>query len=72
MATRADDNGPFKEFVFDDWLREAAKGIRGEVEGRRIHFDTSEFRMHMRNARKEQLLAIRSLIDSALTCLSKE
>jgi hypothetical protein len=35
-------------------------------------FGTSEFRNHMRNAGKEQLLAFRSLIDSAIDWLEEK
>ena len=64
MATKADDNGPFKEFVFDEWLREGFKGMCGEMKFKPATFDTSEFETHMRNAAKEQLLAVRSLVES--------
>ncbi|MFN8456098.1 MAG: hypothetical protein U0401_15760 [Anaerolineae bacterium] len=65
---------PVEPFEFEEWLREGLKGFRAKVEsctqpqGQRS-FDTSEFRQHMRNARKEQLLAVRSLIDSAIDWL---
>lgn len=65
---------PVEPFEFEEWLRDGLKGFRAKVEscaqrqGQR-QFDTSEFRQHMRNARKEQLLAVRSLIDSVVEWL---
>ena len=68
--------GPVQEFVLTDWLREGCEGIRNKIENklenRDRHFDTSEFRAHMRTARKEQLLALRSLVDSAIECIKGE
>ena len=67
--------GPVKEFVFSEWLRDGVQGMRSKIEcglEKRGKIDTSEFRAHMRNARKEQLLAIRSLVDSALDSIKGE
>jgi hypothetical protein len=77
MADKNYSHQPVEAFVFEDWLRDGLKGIRESIQGctkgaGQRRFDTSEFRMHMRNARKEQLLAIRSLIDSAIDCLNKK
>jgi hypothetical protein len=77
------NNGPVQEFVFTDWLKEGAEGMRRnmqvKMENKRermeerfqkhARIDTSEFRTHMRKAREEQLLAIRSLVDSAIECV---
>ncbi len=41
MKTKADNNGPFKEFMFDDWLREGFDGFCGQIKSERI--DTSQF-----------------------------
>lgn len=73
MAERAkaDQGGPFKEFVFEEWLRDGLEGIRQEMKQKRASFDISSFRTHIRNAQKEQLLAVRSLIDSAIESLEK-
>ena len=75
-------NGPVQEFVFTDWVKEGAEGMRGKMkekrekmEGRfqkRTRLDASQFRAHMRKAREERLLAIRSLVDSALVCVKGE
>jgi hypothetical protein len=68
---KADQEGPFREFVFEEWLRDGVNGICGEWERNRPHVDTSEFFTHLRNAQREQLLAVRSLVDSALETLEK-
>jgi hypothetical protein len=75
MTTKADNNGPFKEFDFAEWLRDGLKGIQAEMKGKKkeiFDFDTSEFRSHLRNASKEQLLAIRSLLDKAIETIEKQ
>lgn len=68
---------PVEAFEFEDWLRDGLKGIRETIESKmnrqsQRKFDTSEFRQHMRNARKEQLLAVRSLLDSAIDWLDQK
>lgn len=68
---RADAGGPFREFDFEEWLRDGVEGIRGELERTKKSFDISDFRTHIRNAQKEQLLALRSLIDSAIESVEK-
>jgi len=74
MATKskAGTNGPFKEFNFEEWLRDELKGFCGKFEYEARGFDFSEFRAHLRSAQREQLLAIRSLIDRALESLDEE
>jgi len=50
-----------KGFVFEDWVRDGIRGLR--------HSSTclpEDFRKHMRTARKEVLLAYRSLLDTAI------
>jgi hypothetical protein len=76
------NNGPVEEFVLTDWVKEGAEGMRVKMENKRekmeerfqkrTRIDTSEFRAHMRKAREERLLAIRSLVDSALECVKGE
>ena len=67
------NNGPVQEFDFEAWLRDGLKGLCRKVEPRTTkRLDVSAFRTHMRNARKEQLLAIRSLIDSGMELLEKK
>ena len=76
MVQKTYNHEPVEEFVFEDWLRDGIKGMRDTFESRmtakRRVFDTSEFREHMRNARKEQLLAMRSLLDSAIEWLDPQ
>ena len=64
MPKRADENGPFKEFRIDEWLRDEFVGKCEEMGFKKTRLDTSEFESHMRKAAKEQLLAVRSLVDS--------
>lgn len=66
------DNGPVREFDFEEWLRDGLEGMRRKLKHQKREFDTSEFRAHMRNARREQLLALRSLIDSGLEFIGME
>ena len=75
MANKKYEHEPVEEFVFEDWLRDGIKGVRSKFEHRMKgegRVDTSEFRQHMRNASKEQLLAVRSLLDSAIDWLDKK
>lgn len=72
MATKADENGPFKEFSFDEWLREGFEGMRNQMKFKRTKIDTTEFETHMRNSVKEQLLAMRSLVDSVIDVVEKK
>lgn len=72
MADKTTDNGPFKEFVFEDWIKEGIDGIRDQARCKKDSFDTSEFEKHMRNAAKEQLFAMRSLVDSLIKCVDKD
>jgi len=69
--TKADQGGPFKEFVFEEWLRDGIEGIRQKMEEKKARFDPSTFRQHIRNAQQEQLLAHRSLIDHAIEYVEK-
>ena len=66
MTTRADDNGPFKEFTLCGWLRDGVDGMCGDFYYNKVRVDTSGFESHMRTSVKEQLLAARSLIDGML------
>jgi hypothetical protein len=57
-----------EEFDLENWLREGARGLRRSLRcappGPRLPED---FKTHTRAARKEMLLAVRSLLDSAIT-----
>ena len=69
--TKADDNGPVKEFDFEAWLKDGVEGFKSKVEEEMEGFNFANFRKHVRNAQREQLLAMRSLIDSALERIEK-
>ncbi len=58
-----------KEFVFKDWLSEGVEGIRARY---RRRFLPEEFHQHIREARKEMLLAVRSLFDAAIESIEKK
>ena len=68
---RADAAGPFKEFVLTEWLRDGVEGTCDRVKYSREQFEPANFRRHLRNAQKEQLLAMRSMIDGALKRLEE-
>jgi trimethylamine:corrinoid methyltransferase-like protein len=55
-----------KEFVFEDWLAEGIRAMRAKARERKHRVVPEEFCTHMRAARKEFLLAFRSLIDEAV------
>jgi len=59
-----------KEFVFEDWLDEGMKGIRSRLRRRRGLLP-EEFHNHVRAARKETLLAVRSLLDAVIESTEK-
>ncbi|MCB0163591.1 MAG: hypothetical protein KDI79_05145 [Anaerolineae bacterium] len=69
---KADHTGPFKEFVFEDWLREGVEGFCEELKDAKKEFNSENFRKHLRDASKEQLLAVRNFIDNAIEFLDKE
>ena len=50
------------EFVFENWLREGLRGFEQCTKG----LFSEDFCKHMKAARRETLLAYRSLIDAAL------
>jgi hypothetical protein len=51
-----------REFAFEDWIREGIKGL-AQRPGSLV---PEEFRLHMRAAARESLLAYRALIDAAV------
>jgi hypothetical protein len=56
-----------KGFVFEDWLAEGMRACKAGFRKRRgKEFLPEEFRAHLKTARKEMLLAMRSLIDAAI------
>ena len=61
-----------EEFDLDAWLKEGRQGLRRMLRSKRRQILPSEFRAHTRAARKEMLLAVRSLLDSAIDWLDKK
>lgn len=53
-----------KEPTWEDHLAAAIKSFRKEMKERRVEFFPPEFKEHQRAARREMLLACRSLIDA--------
>ena len=60
------EEGKRHEKDWDDHLSAGLKGMRREMKERMKDFPTKEFRTHTRAARREMLLALRSLIDKAI------
>ena len=60
-----------KEFAFEDWLAEGIKGFRAGCKKISPHLP-EEFRQHTQAARREMLLAMRSLIDTAIECTEEK
>ena len=60
-----------KEFVFEDWLAEGIKGIGQSVRAGKPRFLSEEFCTHIGAARRECLLAMRSLLDAAIERLEE-
>ncbi|MDM8519365.1 hypothetical protein QUF64_04905 [Anaerolineales bacterium HSG6] len=64
-------------FHFDDWIREGMSGFKtvfDETWEKRdqAKVDMSDFKHHVRNIQREQLLAVRSIIDTALDFIDKK
>ena len=72
MTTKADDNGPFKEFTFEDWLRDGFEGMCSRMNCKPVNLDTAEFEAHMRNSAREQLLAMRNLVDKFIDYIDEQ
>jgi hypothetical protein len=60
-----------REFDFEDWLAEGIKGFRATCKELRP-FLPEEFRQHTKAARREMLLAARSLLDVAIECTEEK
>jgi hypothetical protein len=60
-----------KTFVLEDWLSDGVKGARASLK-RRKEREPSAFRLHLRSAAKETLLAVRSVLDEAIETLEAE
>lgn len=55
-----------REFRVNDWLKEGAEGINARRRNMMHGLIPKPFSNHMRAARREMLLAFRSLIDEAI------
>ncbi len=61
-----------KEMTWEDHLAEAIKSFRKEMKEWRGDMFPEEFRTHRRAARREMLLAWRSMIDARIAKLDEE
>ncbi len=61
-----------KETTWEDHLAAAIKSFRTEMKDWRMDVFPDEFRLHRRAARREMLLAWRSLIDAKIAKLDEE
>lgn len=68
---RADAGGPFKEFVFTEWLKDNIEACCHSMKEGKEQLEPANVRRHIRNAQKEQLLAMRDMIDHALARLEE-
>lgn len=60
-----------KGFDLEDWLAEGIRGFRASYQKMSPHLP-EEFRQHTKAARREMLLAMRSLIDAAIECTEEK
>ncbi|MEA3344866.1 MAG: hypothetical protein U9Q78_01235 [Chloroflexota bacterium] len=60
-----------KEFAFEDWLAEGIEGMGRRIRAERPCILPAEFHAHSRAARRECLLAVRSLMDAAIERLEE-
>ncbi len=60
------NEGKLHEHDWEDHMATGLKGMRAEMKDKMKDFPTREFRLHMRAARREMLLALRSLVDKAI------
>ncbi len=60
------DEGKLHEKDWEDHMAAGIKGMRAEMKDKMKDFPTPDFQKHMRAARREMLLAFRSLIDKAI------
>ena len=62
-----------KPFDLEDWLREGMRGLRHSLRIKRPGpLMPEQFKSHTRAARREMLLAVRSLLDAAIEELAEE
>jgi hypothetical protein len=60
------------EFKFSDWLAEGVHGVKSSRRRMLKSFMPKEFGKHVKAARKEMLLAVRSLLDDAIEHTEKD
>jgi hypothetical protein len=61
-----------EEFNLEDWLEEGIQGLRRTLKGKRPQIFPDQFKQHTRAARKEMLMAVRSLLDQAVEEIEEE
>ncbi len=66
MEENKTEEGKLHERDWEEHMAAGIKGMRAEMKDKMKDFPTKEFRVHMRAARREMLLAVRSLIDKAI------
>jgi len=57
-------------FSVTDWLIEGVEGMAEK--GKTLDFIPGEFKSHVKAAQRESLLALRSLLDSAISTLEEQ
>lgn len=72
MAHRAHENGPFKEFDFADWFCDQMKNPTCEFDFKFARDEGKKFRRHMRNTAKEQMVALRDMLDSMIKKMEEQ
>jgi hypothetical protein len=68
MPAKTDD-AKGEVFSLTDWLVEGIEGMAAK--SKELEFIPAEFRTHVKAARRESLLALRSLLDSAIATLEE-
>lgn len=58
--------------AWEDHFADMIRSLRREMRERRVEIKSSEFTRHSRAARREMLLAMRSLLDDALERMDKQ
>ena len=60
-----------EEFNLGGWFADGIKGVRSTLHIPRVNVIPEEFHSHMKQSRKEFLLAFRSLFDAAIDSADK-
>lgn len=61
-----------EEFDLEEWLDDGIQGLRRTLKRNRPQILPEQFKEHTRAARKEMILAVRSLLDAAIEELEEE